>query len=58
MHPSERVRIGVSLWETGNSLQRDALKRRYPDADVTEIAFHMAVARFGPDLARRAWRRD
>ena len=58
MHPSERVRMGVLLWEIGNALQRAALKSRYPDADDTEIAFHMAVARFGSDLARRAWRRD
>ena len=58
MHPSERVRIGLSLWETANALQCAALRRMYPYADENEIAFHMAVARFGPELGRGAWRRE
>jgi hypothetical protein len=57
MSPSERVRIGVALWEAGNSLQRAAIRRKYPDADEAEINFQMAVTRFGEDLARAAYRK-
>lgn len=56
MTPSERLRIGVSLWQTAWSLQRAALLRSHPDATEAEIAFHIAVSRFGPDLARLAYR--
>jgi len=57
LSPSERVRIGVALWEAGNSLQRAAIRRQYPDADEAEICFHIAVTRFGEKLARAAYRR-
>jgi hypothetical protein len=57
MSPSERVRIGVALWEAGNSLQRAAIRREFPDADEAEICFHMAVSRFGEELALAAYRK-
>lgn len=57
MTPAERLRIGASLWEAAHSLQRAAVRRRIPEANDTEIAFEIAVARIGPDLARRIWRK-
>ena len=57
MTPSERVRIGVALWESGDSLQRAAIRHTSPDANDAEINFRMATSRFGADLARKAYRR-
>jgi hypothetical protein len=57
MTPSERVRIGVALWEAGDALQRSALRHRYPDADDEEITYRIAVTRFGEELARKVYGR-
>jgi hypothetical protein len=57
MTPGERVRLGVALWEAAHSLQWAAVRRGNPDADDDAIAFHIAVTRFGAELARAAWRR-
>ena len=57
MTPSERLRIGHSLWQAGNALQRAGLRRRYPAADEAEITFRAAVARFGEELARKVYGR-
>jgi hypothetical protein len=57
MTPSERVRLGVALWEAGHSLQCSVARRKYPHADEDEIAFQVAVTRFGEKLARAAYRR-
>lgn len=56
--PAERVRIGVDLWRAAWSLQRAAILHRNPAADEAEIAFQIAVSRFGPELARAAFRRN
>lgn len=58
MTPAERINIGVALWEAGNSLQRAALRRDYPDANEEEITFRIAVSRFGEQIARKAYRRQ
>ena len=58
MTPSERLRMGTALWEAGDSVQRAAARLRNPDADETEIAYLIAVARFGVDLARKAYKRS
>ena len=58
MTPSERIDIGASLWAAGDSLQRAAARRMYPNADEAEITFRIAVTRFGADLARKAYRRQ
>jgi len=58
MTPAERLALGVALWSAGDSLQRSALRRSYPQADETEILFRMAVATFGPELARKAYRKS
>jgi hypothetical protein len=58
MTPAERVSVGVALWNAGDSLQRASLRRIHPDADEAEIAFRIAVTRFGPELARKAYRRS
>jgi hypothetical protein len=57
MTPGERVRLATALWETAHSLQWAAMRRGNPDADDTEIAFQIAVTRFGAELARTAYRR-
>ena len=57
MTPSERVSVGAALWVSGDSLQRAALRRAYPEADDAEINFRVAVSRYGADLARKAYRR-
>lgn len=57
MTPSERIAIGVELWEAAGSLQRAAIRRAYPDAEEAEITFRIAVTRFGPELARKAYKR-
>jgi hypothetical protein len=57
MTPSERVNLGVALWEAGDSVQRAALRAEYPDASEDEILFRLAVTRFGDDLARKIYRR-
>jgi hypothetical protein len=58
MTPAERVGVGVALWEAGHSLQRAGIRHQYPDADEDEIAFRMAVSRFGEELARKAYGKD
>jgi hypothetical protein len=57
MTPGERVRLAAALWGTAHSLQRAAMRRGNPDADEAEIAFQIAVSRFGEELARTAYRR-
>ena len=57
MTPSERVRVGAALWEAAYSLQRAAARHSYPYADEAEIAFQIAVTRFGSKLARTVYRR-
>jgi hypothetical protein len=57
MTPAERIAVGAALWAAGDSVQRAAVRREHPDADEEEITFHVAVARFGEELARKAYRR-
>ena len=57
MTPSERLNLGAALWAAGDSLQRSAARRMFPDADETEINFRIAVSRYGEELARRAYRK-
>jgi len=57
MTPGQRVRLAAALWETAHSLQRAAIRRGNPDADEAEIAFQIAVTRFGAELARTVYRR-
>ena len=58
MTPSERIGIGAALWASGDSLQRAATRRMYPDADDAEINFRIAVTRYGAELAHKAYRRQ
>lgn len=55
MTPSERLSIGAALWAAGDSLQRAATRRMYPEADDAEINFRVAVTRYGAELARKAY---
>ncbi len=55
MRPAERVRLGAALWQAAHSLQWAAARRKLPDAEEAEIAFHVAVTRFGAELARAAY---
>ena len=55
MTPSERLGIGAALWQAGDSLQRAAILRAYPNAGDDEISFRIAVTRFGAELARKAY---
>ena len=57
LSPSERVRIGVGLWEAANTLQWAAARRKHPEASEEELAFQIACTRFGPELARAAYLR-
>jgi hypothetical protein len=57
MTPEQRLRVGVALWEAAGSLQRAAILQRNPEASDADIDFEIAVTRFGPELARAAWRR-
>jgi hypothetical protein len=57
LSPGERVRICVGLWEAAQSLQWATTRLKYPDADEAEIAFHVAVTRFGVELARRVYKK-
>lgn len=57
MTPAQRVSLGVALWEAGDATQRAALRRRYPDADESEVLYRLAVSRFGIDVARKVYRR-
>ncbi len=56
--PSQRVGVGAALWAAGDSLQRAAARRMYPDADEAEIVFRIAVTRLGAELARKVYRRQ
>ena len=58
MTPSERLGICAALRTAGDALQRSAARSLYPDADDQEINFHLAVARYGADLARKAYGRQ
>jgi len=57
MTASERLGVGAALWTAGDSLQRAAARHKKPDADEAEVAFRIAVTRFGAELARKAYRR-
>ena len=57
MTPAERVRAGIELWVAGDALQRGALRRRYPEADDSEINFRLAESRYGSALARKVYGR-
>jgi hypothetical protein len=57
MSPSERLSIGAALWQAGETMQRAAVRRDYPDADEAEITFQVAVRRFGLELASKAYGR-
>ena len=57
MTPGERLGIGLALWAAGDSMQRAAIRRQYPDASDDEITYRLGVARFGEELARRVYRR-
>lgn len=57
MTPSERLSLGIALWQAGDSVQRAAVRRRDPQADEAEIAFQIAATRFGLELAQKAYRR-
>ena len=56
MTNSERLAAGVALWAAGNALQRAALQRQYPTATEEEIAFRIAVSRWGSELAGKVYR--
>jgi len=58
MTPSERLSVGAALWTAGDSLQRSAIRRDYPNADDAEINFRLAVSRYGDEIARKAYRRQ
>jgi len=55
MSPSERVALAVGLWEAGDSVQRAAMRRKYPSAEEAEISFQVAVTRFGSEVAHKAY---
>ena len=55
MSPAERVRLAIALWEAARSIQWAVARRKYPDADEAEIAFQVAITRFGAELARAAY---
>jgi len=55
--PAERLRLGAALWEAAHSLQWAVARRKHPEAEEAEIAFHVAVTRFGAELARAAFGR-
>jgi Rv0078B-related antitoxin len=57
MTPSERLSLGVALWEAGYALQRAAVCRKNPNADEAEITFQIAVTRFGLELAQKVYRK-
>lgn len=58
MTPAERLAIGVALWCAGDSVQHAAARRMHPEADDAEIAFRIAVIRFGAEFARKAYGRQ
>jgi len=55
MTPSERLSLAVALWEAGDSVQRAAARRLNAHANKVEIAFQLAVTRFGLAVARKAY---
>ena len=57
MTPAERTRLAAGLWEAAHALQSAAIRRRNPESDEAEIAFQIAVTRFGPELAQAAYRK-
>jgi hypothetical protein len=57
MTPAERIAIGVSLWNVADSVQRGALRLRFPNADEDDLTYRIAITRFGEELARKAYGR-
>jgi hypothetical protein len=55
MTPSEKGQVQAELWRAGHALQCAAVRQRNPDASDDEVIFQVAVARFGLDLARKAY---
>jgi hypothetical protein len=57
MTPAQRLDLGAALWEAADALQRAAARHKNPHAHEAEIAFGLAVSRFGSELARKAYRK-
>lgn len=57
MTPSERLTVMAGLWDAGHALQCAGVRLRFPEASEDEVIFQVAVARFGEELARKAYRR-
>jgi hypothetical protein len=55
--PQEKISIAAGLCEVADSLQRAGLRQLYPGADEAELTFRLAAAKFGEELARKAYRR-
>ncbi len=58
MTPAERTWIAASLWETANRVQHAVMRQRHPEASEHEIKYRIAVTRFGPELAAKAYQRE
>jgi hypothetical protein len=58
MTPSERLAISAALWQAGNAVQHSAIRHMHPEASEADITFRIAVTRFGPELARKAYGRQ
>jgi hypothetical protein len=58
MTPAERTRIAARLWEAANRTQYAVMRQRDPEATGDEINYRIAVTRFGPELAAKAFRKS
>src|SRR5688572_17285163 len=55
--PEERINRGVRLWEAGHAMQRAAIHRQHPGIAEAEFLYRLAVLRYGPELAEKAFGR-
>jgi hypothetical protein len=53
--PEQRVDLGVRLWEAGDAMQRTAINRNHPGVTHAEFLYRLAVLRYGPELAQKAF---
>jgi hypothetical protein len=55
--PLERLRKGCALSNRGRRMALEAIRRRHPDADATEVRLRYLELAYGPGLAAevRRW---
>ena len=53
--PGEKLAMAFEMIEMGMRMDRERIRKQYPDASEREIFLRTAVLRLGPELAKRVY---